>query len=212
LKWLITEMFKKRIGKKESMQSIKPLLTILITLLTNLLIGRFEMKLQLFIILAISVQIVVGQSNSQKIDELLSMLHNQEQFNGSVLIAEKGKVIFKKGYGLANEETKQLLDENSVFELASVSKQFTAMGIVILKEKGKLSYDDKITKYIPELDEYKNVSIRNLLHQTSGIPDYFGRTIMSYLDKTKINTNQDVIEIFVKNKIKPTFEPNTKFE
>jgi hypothetical protein len=51
------------------------------------------MKLQLFIILVISIQIVFGQSSSQKIDELLSMLHNQEQFNGSVLIAEKGKVI-----------------------------------------------------------------------------------------------------------------------
>lgn len=171
------------------------------------------MKIKLLIILlAVSVQFIYGQSKSEKIDELLSMLHNQEQINGSVLIAEKGKIIFKKSYGLANEETKKVLDENSIFELASVSKQFTAMGIVILKERGKLSYDDKITKFLPELEEFKNVSVRNLLNHTSGIPDYFGRKIMSLLDNTKINNNQDVIEIFRKNSIKLAFEPNTKYE
>lgn len=153
-----------------------------------------------------------GQSKSEKIDDLLSMLHDQDQFNGNVLIAEKGRVIFKKSYGLANEESKKVLDENSIFELASVSKQFTAMGIVILKERGKLSYDDKITKFIPELEEFKNVSIRNLLNHTSGIPDYFGRSIMPLLDSARTNNNQDIIEIFRKNSIKLAFEPNTKYE
>lgn len=171
------------------------------------------MKIKLLIvILAISVQFIYGQSKAEAIDEILSMLHNQEQINGSVLIAEKGKIIFKKSYGLANEETKQALNENSIFELASVSKQFTAMGIVILKERGKLSYDDKITKFIPELEEFKNISIRNLLNHTSGIPNYSGRLFFTLIDKSKTNTNQDIIEILAKNKIKPAFEPNTKYE
>jgi CubicO group peptidase (beta-lactamase class C family) len=169
------------------------------------------MKL-LLVILIFSVQITFGQSNFEKIDDILSMLHNQEQFNGSVLIAEKGKITFKKNYGLANEETKKTLDENSVFELASVSKQFTAMGIVILKERGKLAYDDKITKFLPELEEYKDVSIRNLLNHTSGLPDYIHPKYLSLFDRSKINTNKDLIDLLVKNKVKLSFEPNTKFE
>jgi CubicO group peptidase (beta-lactamase class C family) len=172
------------------------------------------MKLNyLIVFLLFSIQSVFGQNQNkaEKLDEILLMLHNQNQFNGSVIIAEKGNIIFKKSYGLANEETKQLLDENSIFELASVSKQFTAMAIVILKEKGKLSFDDKITKFIPELEEYKNVSIRNLLNHTSGIPDYFAIP-RKLFDQTKINTNQDLIDVLLKNKIKPLFEPNTTFK
>jgi CubicO group peptidase (beta-lactamase class C family) len=59
-----------------------------------------------------------------------------KEFNGNVLVAEKGKVIYEKSFGLANEKTKQKLDKNTVFELASVSKQFTAMGIVQLEKEG----------------------------------------------------------------------------
>ncbi len=168
------------------------------------------MKICLFILM--SASLAFGQNgHSEKIDELLSMLHNQQQFNGSIIIAEKGKITFKKSYGAANQETNRTVDENTVFELASVSKQFTAMGIVILKERGKLSYDDKLTKFFPELEEYKNVSIRNLLNHTSGIPDYINPTSLSSFDPTKINKNQDVINYLIKNKIKLDFEPNTKF-
>lgn len=75
--------------------------------------------------------------------------------------------------GFANESTKEKLNENSIFELASVSKQFTAMAIVILKEKGKLNYDDKMSKFIPELSNYNHITIRNLLNHTGGLPDYW---------------------------------------
>ena len=155
--------------------------------------------------------VTFGQNRIQKIDSLLTSNYAKREFNGNVLIAEKGKVIYKKSFGLANENTKEKLNENSIFELASVSKQFTAMAIVILKEKGKLKYDDKMSKFIPELSNYKNITIRNLLNHTGGLPDYLP-LMDSVFDKSKIATNKDIISMFTKLKPKILFEPNTKWE
>lgn len=144
-------------------------------------------------------------------DKILDSLFVQQKFNGNILIAEKGQIIYTRSYGIANETTKEKLTPKSIFELASCSKQFTAMGIVILKEKGKLNLDDKISKYIPELSNYTEISIKNLLHHTGGLPDYM--PIMDTIwDKSKIATNNDIIDIFSKYKPKVLFEPNSKHE
>ena len=112
-------------------------------------------KINIVLLLLIG-QIAFGQKNVQNIDSLLTTFYNNGNLNGNVLIAERGQIIYNKSFGFSNESTKEKLNENSIFELASVSKQFTAMAIVILKEKGKLDYEDKISKYIPELSEYSN--------------------------------------------------------
>ena len=157
-------------------------------------------------------QIHYGQdSRVLKIERLCDSLHKVNEFNGNILIAEKGNIIFKKSFGLANESTKQPLNENSIFDLASVSKPFTAMAIVVLKENGKLNYDDKMSKYIPELSNYDNVTVRHLLNHTSGLPDYF-EIMDTVFDKSKIATNSDIINIFAKLKPHVLFEPNTKWE
>ena len=153
----------------------------------------------------------------QKLDSLFKKLSENKEFNGNVLIAEKGKIIYKNSFGLANEKTKEKLNENSIFELASVSKQFTAFAVVILKEKGKLNYEDKIGKFIPELEFYKNLTIKNLLNHTSGMPDYMALLDSLLIDetwnnKTKIATNKDIINVFSKNKPALLFEPNEKWE
>lgn len=85
------------------------------------------------------------------------------------------------------------------------------MAIVMLKEKGKLNYDDKMSKYIPELSNYKNITIRNLLNHTGGLPDYM-ELLDSLFDKRKIATNKDIIALFAKHNPKVLFEPNTKWE
>lgn len=152
-----------------------------------------------------------GQTRIEKIDSLISSLYQTQKFNGNILIAEKGEIIYQRSFGVENETTKKKLSNQSIFELASCSKQFTAMGIVLLKEKGKLKYDDKVSTYIPELSFYENVSIRNLLHHTGGLPDYLP-LLDSLWDKTKIATNKDVIAIFSKYKPKALFSPNSKHE
>lgn len=153
-----------------------------------------------------------GQSNHYKqLDSLFNALSKQKMFNGNVLIADKGKIIFEKSYGLANEQTGQKINNQTIFELASVSKQFTAMGIVLLEKQGKLNYDDKISKYIPELAFYGNISIRNLLNHTGGLPDYIAFFEQKW-DKTKIATNQDIVNVFAKYKPKAIFQPGEKYE
>jgi CubicO group peptidase (beta-lactamase class C family) len=111
-------------------------------------------------------------------------------FNGSILVAENGKVIYRKAFGYANKETKQVLKPEFCFDLASVSKQFTAMGIMILKERNSLSYDEKITKYFPEFPAYgKDITILNLLNNTSGMPLY-----QSFANKDNL-TNAEILKI-----------------
>jgi CubicO group peptidase (beta-lactamase class C family) len=168
------------------------------------------MKLIIIITLQFIGQITFGQGKVQKIDSFLTTFYNRGILNGNVLIAEKGNVIYKKSFGFSNETTKEKLNENSIFELASVSKQFTAMAIVLLKEKGKLNYEDKISKFIPELSNY-TITIRNLLNHTGGLPDYM-EIMDSVFDKSKIATNKDIISTFAKLKPKILFEPDTKWE
>lgn len=165
-----------------------------------------------FILTALLVtQMIIGQNRIQKIDSLLNTLYLSGQINGNFLIAEKGKVLYKKSFGLANEDTKQLLNENSIFEIASVTKQFTAMAIMILNEKGKLNLDDNISKFIPELAFYKGITIKHLLNHTSGLPDYM-ELFEKIFDTSKIATNKDVITIFSQRKPKVLFSPNTQHE
>lgn len=145
-----------------------------------------------------------------KLDTLFSELYKKGSFNGTVLVAESGNIVFEKSYGLANEQTKALLNDSTVYELASVSKQFTAMGIVQLEKEGKLSYEDQVSKYIPELAHYKGITVKNLLHHTGGLPDYMELSDTIW-DKSKIATNKDMLDIF--QKVTPTklFEPNEKW-
>jgi CubicO group peptidase (beta-lactamase class C family) len=169
------------------------------------------MKFQATVVFILTASFLFAQKNIQKIDSFLHVLHAKEKFNGNVLIAEKGNVIYKQSFGLANEMTKEKLNENSIFELASCSKQFTAMAIMQLKEQGKLNLDDKMAKFIPELAIYGNVTVRQLVYHTSGFPDYI-EVMDTLFDKSKIATNQDIIRIFGKTQPKVLFEPNTKYE
>ena len=148
-------------------------------------------------IAVLTVNTCFGQSPTkpEKIDSLLTMLHQQNQFNGNILVAEGGEIILSKSYGLRDEIAKEELDENTIFDLASVSKQFTAMGIVILQGEGKLSFDDEIGLHVPELGMYEGVTIRHLLTHTSGLPDYM-RLLAKNWDKTKTATNKDLIKVF----------------
>jgi CubicO group peptidase (beta-lactamase class C family) len=166
----------------------------------------------LFVIKLLVTQLLFSQqTNVQKLDSVFAALHSKGKFNGNILIADKGEVVYKNSYGFANETTKEKLTENSIFELASVSKQFTAMAIVLLKKAGKLNYEDKLDKFIPALNFYENITIRNLLNHTGGLPDYMA-IMDTVFDKSKIATNKDMISIFAKAKPAILFKPNTKYE
>jgi len=128
------------------------------------------------LILFVSQDYTHAQTKSQKIDKLMSLYHQFRQFNGSVLVAEKGDVIYKKGFGFANMEWEIPNDTETKFRLGSITKQFTSMLIMQLVEKGKLKLDDKLSELLPyyRKDIGEKVTIHHLLTHTSGIPSYTG--------------------------------------
>ena len=138
-----------------------------------------------------------------------SLLAGYKDFSAVVLIAENGKPVYQKASGYREFEPQIRLQTSDIFELASVSKQFTAMIIMMLQEKGKLNYDDSVGKYLDI--PYKGITIRNLLTHTSGLPDY--QAIMDqYWDKTKVAGNPECIEYLNKYTPPKRFEPGEKYE
>lgn len=106
------------------------------------------------------------------VDSVLTVLHNRAMFNGVVLVAEKGKVLYQKALGTSNMATNEPLTGQSAFNLASVSKQFMAMMAMQLQEQGKLRYDEPVQTYLPDFP-YSAITVRHLLTHTSGLPEYF---------------------------------------
>ena len=153
-----------------------------------------------------------GQSERKiaRIDSVLSYLHERDLYNGTVLVGEKGKVLFKKAYGITNTIDSKPLTTSSAFNLASVSKQFFTMMVMILKEQGKLQYDDKVTKYLPQFP-YDKITVRHLMNHTSGLPEYFdvATNNMGLLDTL---TNESLLDLLAAKKPSVVFEPGEKFE
>ncbi|HEY3406170.1 MAG TPA: serine hydrolase domain-containing protein [Ohtaekwangia sp.] len=168
------------------------------------------------IFLLISVLIVfscrheVKDSRIVAIDTFMEAQVKHFKFNGSVLVAEKGEVIYQKCFGLTDFETRQALNDSSLFELASVSKQFTATGILLLKEKGKLQLTDSLRMYFPELP-YHGITIHHMLTHTSGLPDYES-TMAGKWDESKIAFNADIIHFMATEKPPIHFKPGVKWE
>jgi len=129
----------------------------------------------------------------------------------AVMVIQDGVTKFKKGYGLSNLETKEKVDCDTNFRMASVSKQFTAMAVAILEERGELSSCDYISHYLAETPEYmKGIEVRHLVHHLSGLPDY-GDALWSS-DKSKpLISNHDVYDYY-KNQEKLDFEAGERHE
>ena len=146
-------------------------------------------------------------SYQQKLQQFMTGQHDYFRFNGNAMVIKNGKVIYKQSLGYADYDTKSLLDDSSAFELASVSKQFTAMGIMICKERGLLSYSDNIKKFFPGLP-YDNITVRNLLTHTSGLPAYEDQFEKNW-DHKKIAFNKDIIDMLQKLHDTLFFKPGT---
>lgn len=158
-----------------------------------------------------------AQAKSEKINSLMKYCNINLQFNGNILVAEHGKIIYHHSFGIANFDPVGSLNLGSQFRLGSVSKQFTAMAIMILEERGKLNYDDDINIYLPEFP-YKKITIRHLLTHTSGLPDYIS-LFDQYWDTEKkddsdkkIADNEDVLTMLCKYHKDPLFNPGEKWQ
>lgn len=151
-----------------------------------------------------------AQAKVQKIDALLGELRREEAFSGSVLIAEKGKIIYAESFGYANAENKTPFTAETIFLVGSVAKTVTAAAVMKLKERGKLNLNDSITKYLPEL-AYKNVTLRHLLTHTSGILEYQAPEIIREI-AGKGAGNRDLVKVFAGLNPKLEFEPGSRWD
>lgn len=147
---------------------------------------------------------------SKRMDSLVQLKFQAANFSGCVAVIDHGNLVYKSCKGETVRGSNHLINDSTLFELASLSKQFTAIAILMLKERGKLTLEDPITKWLPNLP-YNTVTIHQLLSHTGGLPDY-GELMDSKWNKNRIATNVDVIDFFANNKPKPIFKPGKKFE
>lgn len=147
---------------------------------------------------------------SQAADSFFHVLVTRAGFNGSALIAHDGKVLYSQQFGYSNFRAKELLTDTSEFQLGSVSKQFTAVSIMILKEKGLLDYDDSVCKYFPDFP-YKGVTIRMCLDHRSGLPNYMFTCSAEVQDQSILIDNMQVMEMLAKYQPRCYFKPNKLF-
>ncbi len=144
---------------------------------------------------------------SERFGALFTDLADRQGFNGNVLLSHNGKVMYRNAFGYSNLRAKTPLRIESVFQLASVTKQFTAAAIMILHDEGKLEFDDPIQKFFPDLP-YKNVTIRLLLGHRTGIPDYMNFSGKYWRRKTGFLTNASLMEMLIARRPRSEFTPD----
>lgn len=152
---------------------------------------------------------VLAQDEASKIDTLISTYSNLNKFNGAVLVARNGMVLLNKGYGYRNAENKVLNTEQSIFQLGSITKQFTAAVILKLQEEKKLSTSDKLSKYFPGYPNGDSITVQHLLAHTSGIYNYTNDPGFMNNEITKNKSREEMIALF---KDKPlNFSPGSSW-
>ncbi|MEO1449372.1 MAG: serine hydrolase domain-containing protein, partial [Bacteroidota bacterium] len=191
---------------------MKIFLSILLAIV--LIVGGFFAWFFLFFLNVPELSIPEGATEQEKIEALDSWLSELEQahkFNGAVLIARDSKPLLMKGYGYADHQRQDRLTENSSFRLASVSKQFTATGILLLAEKDSLTIDDPVARHIDGFP-YPEVTIRHLLNQTSGVPDVYMQLADQHQDEFEILSNEKAVALVVAANKPAVASPGAKFQ
>ncbi len=172
---------------------------------------------------AVNGEVRLADKSSQ-VDALFALWSQGNSPGVAVLVAKDGKVLHRKGYGLANLETKTLVSPKTVFDLGSVGKQFTAMAIMMLAERGKLRYDDPLSKFFPEFPTYaQKITVRHLLNHTAGLTEYdqlfiqngkVDRDYESFFGQKGWKfepTSKDTLDLFAKQKML-RFSPGDEWE
>ena len=163
--------------------------------------------IKVFFFLFVSSTSLFSQNKEQALDHYFSHLSKNERFNGNILVAEKGKIVYQKSFGYSDFKNKKPNTANSIFTICSITKTFVATAILQLQDKGKLKVTDYVVKYLPEFP-YPNISITHLLTHTSGLKAYdafFDSLRMAHPDT--VFTNADMLPRYAKLKLPLLFEP-----
>ncbi|MBI9033633.1 MAG: beta-lactamase family protein [Bacteroidales bacterium] len=148
---------------------------------------------------------------SERIDSVFTRFRKHHGFRGGLLVGYKGIQVYNNVYGKADYHDKIAINRQMPFQLASVSKQFTAVSIMMLAERGLIDYKSKVNEYIPEFP-YPRISIKQLLNHTSGLPNYMWLLEHKWENADRNPTNEDVIELLAKYQTSLYFTPGRKYD
>jgi len=141
------------------------------------------------------------ESEEKRVDKLFAAWERPDSPGCALSVIEDGQFVYQRGYGMANLEHDVPISSQTVFRIGSTSKQFTAMCVTLLAEQGRLSLDDDIRKYLPEIPEYERpVTIRHLVHHTSGLRDYLTLMELAGMRDQDFYTDEEVIEMLARQK------------
>lgn len=166
-------------------------------------LGNYDLKLENLNSKAVT--------QGEQVDEIFAAFNNSETPGAAVAVVKDGKIIFKKGYGLANLEYDIPVTPATIFHIASVSKQFTVFSILLLEKEGRLSLDDDIRKYIPEVPDFgRKITLRHLANHTSGLRDQWNLLAMGGWRLDDVITKDHVLKLVSKQK-DLNFEPGAEY-
>jgi CubicO group peptidase (beta-lactamase class C family) len=149
---------------------------------------------------------------AKKVDEFLSQWDKKDMPGCSVGAVKDGKLFYKRAFGMANLDYDVPNTTSTLFNLASVSKPFTAMSIALLAQQGKLSLDDDIRKYVPEIPKYDDtITIRHLIHHTSGIREYQALVLFGGLGTDNAYSDKTILNMLARQK-NISFKPGSKYQ
>ncbi|WP_299399144.1 serine hydrolase domain-containing protein [uncultured Gelidibacter sp.] len=148
--------------------------------------------------------------DTTQLSQYLSKKHVNNQFDGVALVAYKDSIIYSKSLGFANNELKSQFDHATKFQIASLSKQFTSFGILILEQDKKLKTEDYVYHYLPNFP-FKDIKIQHLMAHTSGLPNFID-AMWKDLDTTKINGNKEMLLMLESDKYPLQWTPGSQWE
>jgi len=167
-------------------------------------------RLSSLLIIFLVSNLSFSQNLESKIDSIIqTVFSNSNEPGGAFLVSNNGKPIYKKAFGLANLELDLKMTPESVFQIGSMTKQFTAVAILILEEQEKLSVNDPVSKFIPDYPNGENITVSQLLSHTSGIKDFTKMKNIFEIAQKEM-TPKEMVDFFKDEPV--NFNPGEKFE
>jgi CubicO group peptidase (beta-lactamase class C family) len=160
-----------------------------------------EAGLMIFSMLVVTTESRAQENKTAAVDEVFSDLTKAGSPGCALGVYRDGKIVYAKGYGLANLEQNVAITPQSVLDIGSTSKQFTAASILLLEKQGKLSVNDDIRKHLPEIPDYgQKITILQLLNHTSGLRDYLTLMELAGINIDGVTTDEDALQMIVRQK------------
>lgn len=172
---------------------------------------RTTVAVAFFCLMLAGFSFAQSQSITDTVDRLFADWNTTGSPGCALAVVKDGRIIYERGYGMANLELSVAITPQSVFDIGSVSKEITAMAMLLLVQDGKISLEDDIRKYVPELPDYGNtITLRNMLNHTSGLRNYDDLFDLVGIPEADLTTDRDALELTVRQK-GVNFKPGEEF-